>query len=264
MRLKWCISGSAFLLGEIDLLQALLRGKLSRDHENIEDILTSNVFGLLKYSHPSLIFKVLSQAQFIDGQLAWDNVALISRSDVKVKNWQFWPWWAEIGCRPCEPDVVFRVEIPGLPPTEVLIEAKLNAGKSSDSDDGLQPNDQLAREWDNLRIRAVSSGSRPLLIYLTSHFSMPRAEIEASILEFERKRGTKAEIAWLSWRAIHHTLAASCTDPIQSDLHDLLERMGLTQFHGVARVIPQQIFWRFEARNAVWSVKPFSLHWRFS
>ena len=34
------------------MLQALLNGKLSREQENMEDILTSNVFGLLRYVQP--------------------------------------------------------------------------------------------------------------------------------------------------------------------------------------------------------------------
>jgi hypothetical protein len=34
------------------MLMVLLRGKLSRDQENMEDILTSNVFGVLQYLPP--------------------------------------------------------------------------------------------------------------------------------------------------------------------------------------------------------------------
>ena len=34
------------------MLQAILKGKLSREQENMEDVLTSNVFGLLRYVQP--------------------------------------------------------------------------------------------------------------------------------------------------------------------------------------------------------------------
>ena len=34
------------------MIHALLNGKLSADQENMEDILTSNVFGLLRYLPP--------------------------------------------------------------------------------------------------------------------------------------------------------------------------------------------------------------------
>ncbi len=245
------------------MLQALLHGKLSREHENIEDILTSLVFGLLKYCNSSLTVRLLSRAQFIDGQPAFDP-KLLSRPDVTVSNWCFWPYWAERDCIPCEPDVVFRVAIPGHEPTEVLVEAKLNAGKSSYSDDGIQPNDQLAREWDNLAIRALSNGARPLLIYLTSHFALPRSEIEISIAEFERKRGTTPAIAWLSWRALHQTLTVGSADPLQNDLHALLERMGLTDFSGVARVNARRISWHFDEWASTWSTKHFYLQWSFN
>jgi hypothetical protein len=45
------------------MLQALLRGKLSREHEEIEDILTSNVFGLLQYCDPSLVVQFFAAAR---------------------------------------------------------------------------------------------------------------------------------------------------------------------------------------------------------
>ena len=51
------------------MLQAILKGKLSREQENMEDILTSNVFGLLRYVQPQEgILKYLSLAEDKDGK----------------------------------------------------------------------------------------------------------------------------------------------------------------------------------------------------
>ena len=35
------------------MFQALIKGKLTRSEENMEDLLTSNVFGIFKYLPPS-------------------------------------------------------------------------------------------------------------------------------------------------------------------------------------------------------------------
>ena len=45
------------------MIEALLRGKLSREQENMEDVLTSNVFGMLQYVAPELgLFPFLARA----------------------------------------------------------------------------------------------------------------------------------------------------------------------------------------------------------
>jgi len=128
------------------MLQALLRGKLSRDHEQIEDILTSNVFGLLRYDDPELTLAFLSRATLPDGKRALDSF-LLQSAGISIR-WEFWPWWpAAAGCSACEPDVVITLESPDRPRIYVLIEAKLNAAKSSLADERPFPSDQLAREW---------------------------------------------------------------------------------------------------------------------
>ena len=51
------------------MIEALLRGKLSREQENMEDVLTSNVFGMLQYVAPeSGLFPFLAQATWGDDQ----------------------------------------------------------------------------------------------------------------------------------------------------------------------------------------------------
>lgn len=46
------------------MLQAMLHGKLTRQEEEMEDLLTSNVFGLVKYLPPEMVLiPFLSQAK---------------------------------------------------------------------------------------------------------------------------------------------------------------------------------------------------------
>jgi hypothetical protein len=147
------------------MLQALLRGKLSRDHEQIEDILTSNVFGLLKHSIPRITLDFIERARLLNGKRPWDSSIFTSR-EFSI-DWDFWPWWAEAQCTGCEPDVVLTLRGQGGARLFVLIEAKLHAGKSSLADPEGPPADQLAREWSNLVEKARASASQPVLIYLT-------------------------------------------------------------------------------------------------
>jgi hypothetical protein len=244
------------------MLQALLRGKLSRDHEQIEDILTSNVFGLLRYDHPEIICDFLGRAILHDGCKALDAAALHA-GGISI-SWEFWPWWSEAGCIACEPDVAITLENQDRHRIYLLIEAKLHAGKSSLSDQNPLPFDQLAREWDNLVSRAQAKNSKPVLIYMTSHFCIPRSEIADSINEVRFKRGSEATIAWLSWRELPNVLDKYAMTSLRSDLRLLLERMGLTYFDGIMPVRPPEIDWRFQAGAYDWSVAHSgSLGWGF-
>jgi hypothetical protein len=246
------------------VLQAILRGKLSRDNEQIEDILTSNVFGLLKYSVTAPLLKFLSLARTPDGTVPLERVA--SYGDKVQINWEFWPYWSIGGCLPCEPDVVLTLRVAGQAPTLVLIEAKLNSGKSRLADDAKVPVDQLAREWDNLLAQAQDIEAQPVLVYLTGHFSMPRFEIRESEQEYIEMRGSCPIIAWLSWRDLLPILRRHQENGILDDLVALLERMDLTYFQGIRPVIPVEFEWRFRRDNARFSWRIGNvpdISWRF-
>lgn len=143
------------------MLMALLRGKLSLDQENMEDILTSNVFGVLKYLPPGVaLVPFLGKAATPEPEKEYPLANL--SSDVVVK-YEFWPWLAEPGRALSEPDVLIRIDDPDGKRIVVLIEAKYLSGKSSEEDGTEHPNDQLAREWDNLQRLAVKESREPML-----------------------------------------------------------------------------------------------------
>lgn len=149
------------------MIEALLHGKLSRDQENMEDTLTSNVFGLIKYVEPEqALFSFLAGAQDLSRS---KPLTFLQQASCDFINYEFWPRWSEADCYGCEPDVVIRVHLKGDRRLVILIEAKYHSGKSSVADQELErPNDQLAREWDNLVHLAQRERAQPILIYLTA------------------------------------------------------------------------------------------------
>ena len=51
------------------MLDAIIKGKLSREQENMEDLLTSVVFGMIKYLPPhEALFPLLSKAELQTGE----------------------------------------------------------------------------------------------------------------------------------------------------------------------------------------------------
>jgi len=242
------------------MLQALLRGKLSREHEEIEDILTSNVFGLLQYCDPSLVVKFLSAVRWVGDDQSGSR--LTTAANIILVDWQFWPFWSEPGCNPCEPDLVLTITIEGQPVALLLIEAKLNSAKSSTADDTPIPSDQLAKEWDNLAARATASGLLPILVYLTGHFSCPLSEITDAVDELWRKRKQRPTIGWLSWRDLPPILRRAPKTPLHDDLVSLLERMDLTYFGGLSPIDPTPINWAF-GLGFTWNIATPDKMWRF-
>ena len=214
------------------MLQALLNGKL----EISEDILTSIVFGLLRYVQPQQgILQYLGLAENEDGKKPLKCLSSLSEVPQESIKYQFWPRWKEPNCYGCEPDVVIKLEIPDKQDLLVLIEAKYLSGKSSEADESYEkPNDQLAKEWDNLIVRAEASNRSPVLIYLTAHHVHPYQDINDSISEFLEKRPESArpDIYWLSWRHLYK-VCKNTGNPILKDLTLLLDRYNLKFFDGI-------------------------------
>ena len=168
---------------------ALLKGKLSREQENMEDILTSNVFGLFRYLSPDEgLLPFLALAEEGDRRRPLATLPAASTAE-----YQFWPGYRERDCIFCEPDVLIRITEPTGKRHIVLVEAKFHSGKSSEEDDqSIAPYDQLAREWDNLVCLAEDEGASAWLVYLTADYGYPFEDVEASRAAFHDKRPRKS------------------------------------------------------------------------
>jgi len=224
------------------MLQAQLKGKLNREQENLEDILTSNVFGCFKYLVPNEgLMPFLRLAAKPGGSTLKDILKPVGDA-----RYDFWSGLKEAGCEGCEPDVIIRLEHQDGSKSIVLIEAKYRSGKSSEAEEEEEkPNDQLAKEWDNLAQLAEAEKARAFLIYVTSDFAYPAWDIEASQEELIKKRGKAGEIYWLSWR---HLIGAfpGAKLPILQDLVELMdERYALSFFRGFSFDPGIQCSWQF-------------------
>ena len=176
------------------MLQAMIHGKLTREGEGLEDLLTSNIFGLMKYlpSEAALLpFLSLAKDPLRDHSLAsW------LKGTLKVESFRFWPTLAHPKCFGCEPDVDIVFLHDDGTKAWILIEAKYRSGKSSEAiEDTERPNDQLAREFDNLRSISEQRGiTRHALVYLTTDYTCPQKELQESADEYERKRGSSPNL----------------------------------------------------------------------
>lgn len=232
----------------------------------MEDILTSNVFGLLKYVPPGEgLLNYLALAEDEDGNQPLKYLRSLNEVSQDSISYEFWPWWEEPDCYGCEPDVVISLKISAQKKLLVLIEAKYLSGKSSEADEAYDiPTDQLAREWDNLSVRSNKSNECPVLIYLTAHYAYPYQDINDAISEFREKRPNSVNpaIYWLSWRHLYKVCENSRT-PILEDLKSLLDRLDLRFFDGV----------KLEYINVPWSFDKIfdwqkytgkqTINWRF-
>lgn len=208
------------------MLQAILARKLTRPEEELEDLLTSSVFGSLQYAgDETLVLEFLGLASSADGSrpLAFLPPCISLR-------FRFWPWLrhGDVGC---EPDVVLTIEHADASWTTVLIEAKLKSGKGWAPEGNVGPRDQLAREaW----CLASEGQHRRCVVYLTADFAVPRAsllESEAELLSFAGESGVP--IAWTTWRALAGLLARRRLPAILTDLLAVLRKLHLTFYEGL-------------------------------
>lgn len=214
------------------MLQAMLCRKLTRPEECMEDLLTSNTFGLMKYLPPELaLLPFLRQAC---GPLSKRPLADQLNDVAAVKRWRFWPTLSYPGCKPCEPDVEIDLCHEDGSRTRLLIEAKYRSGKSSlAAEVDQRPNDQLAREFDNLKAAAEEEGIESYaVVFITADFAYPKEQLEESAREYREKRSGSPDVHWLTWRVLPSVLDSDEAEAheIACDLRSLLLELDLTMF----------------------------------
>jgi len=255
---------------------AEIRGKISATGSNLsermEDLLTSDIFGCMRYlPAQNALIPFLQTAHSLHG-----NTITIPGEFLRV-HWSFWPWLSLAGRIPCEPDVVLGLETEENHVHLVLIEAKYYSGLSSDEDERAEPNDQLARELDNLDAVSCATlgwgthleiASRALL-FVTQDMGIPCDLLAHSLSEYTRKRRREGDIFWVSWRFLPLILQRNLEKEsvpenraVMADMLALLLRKGLIVFGGVEPiteyfVLPE--FYHFTPTKYSWPVIPESL-----
>ena len=152
-------------------------------------------------------------------------------------------------------------------PLLIAIEAKLWSSKSSLPSDCGPPNDQLAKEWDNLRLIAMSNDANAFLIFLTADLVMPRREIEQSIDEFALKRPGQLppQILWLGWHQLYCQFSRSA-EPMLNDLARVADRFNFKPLAGAPLLQPARVIrWTFAESLGVPALPiPDPIQWEFA
>ena len=204
------------------------------------------------------------------------NILTIQGEVIRI-HYSFWPWLKLANRIPCEPDVVLGLETEENQVHLVLIEAKYYSGLSSEEDERAEPNDQLARELDNLDVLSCATlgwrthleiASRTLL-FVTQDMGIPHDLLVKSLAEYARKRNKHGDIFWASWRSLPSILERNLEKEsvpenraVMADMLALLLRKGLIMFGGVEPVteyfaLPE--FYHFTPTKYSWPVIPESL-----
>ena len=242
------------------MLQAQLRGKLYRSEEDLEDLLTSNVFGSMKYVPPEeALLPILASSRNGSGEAAVHGLQPESSAE-----YSFWPWLNEQGCEGSEPDVLITIRLADKQKIIVLVEAKYLSDKSSEANEQTVPTDQLAREWDNLTCLAKREKATPILLYVTADLGFPRKSIEDSCQEYVQKRKRNMNVHWISWRNLPD-LFSDTKHEILKDLVKVLRRQGLTLFEGITKPDPIDVKWSFRKLDTWdWSShKEYDIYWEY-
>jgi len=196
------------------MVLAELHGKLSRNTERMEDILTSNVFSFFKYARRDIFLK-----RYLESLLG----AHFTVGELDTADFVFWPSYED----GTEPDLVMVVGSYYL-----LFEAKYFSDFGKETP---ERKDQITREIEGGSIEAKRLGKRFEFVTVTAD-SVFRKE------KFSRLTGDLPErFRWTNWQAVASLLEGVLAEqhglkPHElchaQDLLNLLDRKNLRSFGG--------------------------------
>jgi len=145
-------------------------------------------------------------------------------------------FWPDLGG---EPDVLLTLTRKEMPPALILVEAKLDSGKSQPTGTG-PVKDQLGRYWVGLQELAGNKAAAVAIVYVTSHLRYdipgrpcPRRDFDETQEELTRNGVPPAPLYWLSWchfeNAVRHANKRSMPSILDDLCRVLMERYGLAQ-----------------------------------
>lgn len=224
------------------MIEAEIKGKLgsnfSRAHERSEDLLTSIVFGLLRYvPYDNGLRMVLSAArrvsmdpgglQICDSTV--ENNAWLHIDNAGAYQLDFWPSLGKFG----QPDILLRLfDQDGNLFHTLILEVKLYSPKSGEAEEGeeyieeVPDKDQLVKYWQGVT-RQGDKKSGKTIIYLTSHYSPPMEELQGAI-----GREKNMRLAWLSWRDVWKAITPKTPVKGHTPMGDLSKLLAYRGFKG--------------------------------
>ena len=217
------------------MLIAEIHGKRFPDIEGREDFLTSAVFGHLRNIPPSLFWPQLllralnssKRSVSLHSQLGEAGIDLRQYSNLSVSFWRYFKGYGE-------PDLVIRFSGGNQRLLVLIVEVKLDSGKSGRGED-----DQLKRYLELLNDRSAFATSpqpettQAYLVYLTRNFS--KMEMEESV-EYAIKAGVSdaaEKLFGLQWQDVLDCAAANAHDhDLLREVAEFLKRRGFEAFKG--------------------------------
>lgn len=269
---------------------AELHGKLAPDqpdgaHERMEDLLTSDVFGTMKYAgweHGFLHWLLKAEPAPIEPSPPPISTYLSLAKTTHVE-YSFWPRLKNNR----EPDVALLFCFDSEDPLLILVEAKYLSGTSDwegneEADPSGRTGNQIADQVQGLQNMSeedclgwfqsstaierpnISCKLRRIHLFVTMHTVLPVRDYELST----RNLGGTWPIHsyWLSWTRLAECLKDHLDQPdkglaaLLGDLYKLLQRKGLLPFHGF-NMEPWQIYPQIPSfwYERWWSLPPLRL-----
>ncbi len=229
------------------MTQAVIRGKISSSGANLterlEDLLTSDVFGRLRYlKSAEAIAPILGRIKNSKTGLQLGDLSVDPNQKV---SYQFWPRINNV-----EPDLFLRVPLLNGRQMAVLVECKHKSGKSpravkeENKEDKLElaKSDQLVREY--LIVEELKKQyDQAILLYITGHSAIPDEEIKesaslAATISSQTRKMFLESTYWIGWvdiwsvlREQLHTIDSnSQSGLIIEDTVNLLSHHGYREF----------------------------------
>ena len=236
------------------MTHAILKGKLrsasSQINEQLEDLLTSEIFSRLRYLDLEVgLLPILNRVQ----NVANKQTGLPIQSKINsTDDFTFWPRLTLKSGKVVEPDLIIKLETECNKKIVIVVECKHRSGKSGviipeDQEiDGYEstPKDQLVKEL--LVANEHYPEAKVFLIYLTGHAILPESDIDESvnsIKDFEGMNGTYFydSVYWIGWKEIWNILSEQrdkfshkrVISIIIEDITNLLEYHGYRYFEGI-------------------------------
>ena len=197
---------------------AEIHGKLSRQTENQEDILTSNVFSFFKYAHRTFFLYEFIRSLNIE----------ISINDALNAEFLFWLRFEDN----TEPDLVIIIG-----DFYLLVEAKYHSGFGQKTE---SKEHQLVREIEGGIIESEKLGKKFRIIIVTAYYS-EKSDLLVDIPEKHRRN-----VIWTNWQKIafflyqqieNNTSLSNETRLFANDLYELLVRKKLRNYEGYSALM---------------------------
>jgi hypothetical protein len=193
---------------------AEIHGKLSRENENREDILTSNVFSFFKYTdRVTFFYPFLKSLGFV-----------VTPEDAVQAEFIFWPSFPD----GTQPDLVIVIGRYYL-----LFEAKYHSGFGQESE---HLKHQLVREIEGGALEAKNLEKLFKIITVTAHY-FKTPDLFIGVPKHHHK-----DLIWINWQSIAYLIydimekepkVSAETILFAEDLYQLLLKKNLRNFEGV-------------------------------